>query len=793
MSELFQSTVKTNSSDTATVCGVLQRKCACGSHTIAGGDCESCQKERVSGNLQRTAARVGPVNEAPPLVHEVLRSPGRPLEPATRTFMEGRFDTDFSGVRVHVDSKAAESAQAVNALAYTVGRDVVFGSQQYAPQTKTGRQLLAHELTHVVQQRAGHTVLQGRMIVGEADNLFEREADQMADRVLHTPVSGPNQPSFTSTSSLSEGSNQRSVQEKWQREGHRADGGSREGAAQLVDQALSSPGQTLDSATGEFMESRFGSTFRHVRVHTDDRAAEAARSVNARAFTLGRDIVFDANEFAPGTESGRLLLAHELTHVLQQANTSVGPVGLIQRKDRLWEKVKVTRELKPDKIPKSLNYELVNHRLIAHTFSTSDIDDVVKFVSILGLSFKIVINESDLKAKLTQARKDAPEAEMRDFDVTPFLPESLQRYMTELEKYYEAFRKYIEKQGFTPDDIFDKFGKLIAKAKSPEEKAELESKQTEEVQKWYRGMPEIPDEYHAACHQFVTLETAGSVSGVEPGSYVGQTYGDPLKADLEAIVASLQSSLKGKGPYRPVAANDVQIGDIAVFLTGKTIKGSEDSPEIAKGGAIHSAMVIRVKGSEVELLEKTNPHDPMATRTVKEVLTKYSSEKAYVRYLAPTLKGMPATSPSDIGNAPPSRTFNTLSTRAPEDTHVLFKQNTAVTLPHEDRKLFGFIARVKTKAEVAVHGYASEEGDPRYNLNLSAHRAVAVGDALQPQLPADSKVELFAHGESEEFGSHEEARRAGVELKQTTAGSSTQPSPKSEESKSEESKSEESE
>jgi outer membrane protein OmpA-like peptidoglycan-associated protein len=757
--------------------GTLQRQCDCGNHTMSSA-CDDCAKNK--GSLQRKASNNIESSAAPSIVHEVLRSTGHPLDAATRAFMEPRFGHDFSHVRVHTDAKAAASARGVNALAYTVGQDIVLGDGANSSNPGEQPKLLAHELAHVVQQRVGHTMLQGRMMVGEAENLFEREADQMADRVLRTPVSGPNQPpSFTSTNSLSAASKQTGSRAGMQREAHRNDGGSQVGAPQLVDQALSSPGQPLDSETGEFMESRFGSTFQHVRVHTDARAAEAARSVNARAFTLGRDIVFDANEFAPRTESGRLLLAHELTHVLQQGNTSVGPV--IQRKDRLWEKVKVTRELKPDKIPKSFNYELVNHRLIAHTFSTSDIDEVVKFVSILGLSFKIVINESDLKAKLTEARKDAPEAEMRDFDVTPFLPESLQRYMTELETYYDAFRKYLEKKGFTPDDIFDKFGKLIEKAQTKEEKAELESKQREEIDEWYRGMPNMPDEFHAACHQFVTLETAGSVSGVEPGSYVGQTYGDPLEADLDAIVASLQSSLKGKGPYRPVAANDVQIGDIAVFLAGKTIKG-EDSPVIEKGGAIHSAMVIRVKGTQVELLEKTNPHEPMATRTVKEVLNDYSSDKAYVKYLAPTLKGMPATSPSDIGNAPPSKSFTTLSTRAPEDTHVLFKQNTAVTLPHEDRKLFGFIARVTTKAEVNVHGYASEEGDPTYNLNLSAHRAVAVGDALQPQLPADSKVELFAHGESEEFGSHEEARRAGIELRNTTAVPSTQPSTQKEES-----------
>jgi hypothetical protein len=88
----------------------------------------------------------------PPIVHEVLRSPGQPLDAATRAFFEPRFGYDFSQVRVHTDAKAAESARAVNALAYTVGRDVVFGAGRYAPGTTIGRRLLTHELAHVVQQ-----------------------------------------------------------------------------------------------------------------------------------------------------------------------------------------------------------------------------------------------------------------------------------------------------------------------------------------------------------------------------------------------------------------------------------------------------------------------------------------------------------------------------------------------------------------------------------------------------------------------------------------------------------------
>ncbi len=105
-----------------------------------------------TGLLQRAAVNPSPVHDVPPIVREVLRSPGQPLDAATRSFMEPRFGHDFGGVRVHGDAKAAESARSVSALAYTVGRDVVFGGGQPILGTTTGRKLMAHELTHVVQQ-----------------------------------------------------------------------------------------------------------------------------------------------------------------------------------------------------------------------------------------------------------------------------------------------------------------------------------------------------------------------------------------------------------------------------------------------------------------------------------------------------------------------------------------------------------------------------------------------------------------------------------------------------------------
>jgi len=169
----------------------LQRTCACGQHTGAGGECEACRKKREQG-LQRAAITAGPTSDAPPIVHAALRSPGRPLDAAARAALEPRLGADFSHVRVHTDAQAAASARSVNALAYTVGRDVVFGAGQYAPSTRAGQRLLAHELTHVIQQGTASPGT-APLAVGPTDDAFEREADSVAHHVTRAETSAPGQ------------------------------------------------------------------------------------------------------------------------------------------------------------------------------------------------------------------------------------------------------------------------------------------------------------------------------------------------------------------------------------------------------------------------------------------------------------------------------------------------------------------------------------------------------------------------------------------------------------------------
>lgn len=141
------------------------RRCPCGRPTVAGGECAACRPKRQ--------ARRG-------------SSSGQPLDATTRMRFERRFGQDFSSVRVCADSAASKSAEAVDALAYTIGDDIVFGSGHLNPGTAAGQRLVAHELAHVVQQRGA-----GRSGGRTADGLhdrggLEREADQAANDVMRS-------------------------------------------------------------------------------------------------------------------------------------------------------------------------------------------------------------------------------------------------------------------------------------------------------------------------------------------------------------------------------------------------------------------------------------------------------------------------------------------------------------------------------------------------------------------------------------------------------------------------------
>ncbi len=417
-------------------------------------------------SFKRRSESTGPAHDEPEVADAGRRTPGRPLDPEISDRMERSLGSGFGRVRIHTDAESAATAETLNARAYTVGEDVVFGAGEYRPATPEGLRLLAHELVHVVQQggapatrgvpesagprpvlagsgpascraggstiaagaglpgssflppaggriqrkcacgggageceecrkqvrlqrkatggggpaptgpaldgaldspgqpiepsthefltsRFGHDFSRVRVLalpkkrkqisiaVGAPGDRYEQEADRVAEEVMRLP--GPNVQAITAAGAPSgmQGIPRQATgcTERLQRE-TRDPFDPEEGlveeegtiqAKQAAGHAVEAPaglhgelslvrggGQAMPESLRAKLEPRFGHDFSRVRIHTDAVAATFARSLNARAFTLGHDLVFGAGEYVPTTEAGQRLLAHELTHVIQQ-------------------------------------------------------------------------------------------------------------------------------------------------------------------------------------------------------------------------------------------------------------------------------------------------------------------------------------------------------------------------------------------------------------------------------------------------------------------------------------------
>jgi hypothetical protein len=155
----------------------LQRQCAC------SGTCPKCHEEEEQRALQRSSR-----SPAPAEFDGIPATPGEPLDPATRQPLEAHFGADLDGVRVHTGAEVADSADRLDALAYTSGRDIYFAAGMYAPASSSGRRLLAHEVAHVVQQSSGKepgvATKSASVKIGAPDDSLETEAEQEADEFM---------------------------------------------------------------------------------------------------------------------------------------------------------------------------------------------------------------------------------------------------------------------------------------------------------------------------------------------------------------------------------------------------------------------------------------------------------------------------------------------------------------------------------------------------------------------------------------------------------------------------------
>jgi hypothetical protein len=424
----------------------VQRQCHCQDDELVQRKCQ-CQEEE---ELVQPKAGSSPLHHPSGFETRVdaLKGSGRPPPAAVRRFFEPRFGHDFAGVRVHTGTVASDATKAVGARAFTVGNDVVFGGGEWSPGTDAGKHLLAHELTHVVQQ----TPLIARrqpMLQRAAEDVSEAAPEteegvanpESAAPAPETPTQQPGQDEPSSEASAAEeapaaavvvaddatevgpgqmkkseflarlrpavlaaaegGLTDKSRTEQaggvvdrwigeyegmdagrinrdlsrlvpddrpataeeyisavaervrsgvaaWEATGELPDlefpglgalgggllgnfasvffkarqGGARDPGDPRTLHARLGAGRPLEGGTRSRMESAFGRSFAHVRVHTDQQAAGLSNSLNAHAFTVGEHVAFGSKQYRPGTLAGDALLAHELAHVAQQDRTS---------------------------------------------------------------------------------------------------------------------------------------------------------------------------------------------------------------------------------------------------------------------------------------------------------------------------------------------------------------------------------------------------------------------------------------------------------------------------------------
>jgi hypothetical protein len=529
----------------------------------------STTASRTHGGFSTTTSSTTSIGELIP------PGTGRPLDSATRAFFEPRFGVNFGQVRVHTNDAAAQASARLNARAFTLGNGVYFGASAYQPATREGRRLLAHELTHVVQQdfvlqfplqppstdagtgsereaetpsgesrvnvarkapafmlqrmtseelmRAGERVrvqgtpthtaiknmlhdapiiekkvenrqtkqpltplpereryllsvettgqqspvgngsgltqqpataqyrsqvgnlqqlygnqavlqmrsdpgallpplrplrlsqvgllrrkceygaktsslsadtceecsnkhLQAKLVIGASNDPLEQEADRVADQVLAAPAhpvvsdAHPRIQRYTGQTT-----------------------GQTDTAPASVDRVLASPGRALEPALQQDMEQRFGYDFSRVRVHSGVAAEQSARDVNANAYTVGHNIVFGASRFAPGTREGRRLIAHELTHVVQQSGsdcylarqTAVSPLQAIANDFRA----------KVDADPTAVSDPRRNVTATGQNFWTAQIMDRVNDLIRADISAPLQDDFIKLVEKITEVEK----------------------------------------------------------------------------------------------------------------------------------------------------------------------------------------------------------------------------------------------------------------------------------------------------------------------------------------------------------------------------------------------------
>ncbi|SEO73327.1 DUF4157 domain-containing protein [Nitrosovibrio sp. Nv6] len=314
---------------------ILQRKCDCGNRTMTGGECEECGKKKQT--LQRKVADRSGVSEVPLIMPEVPSTRGQPFGSATCMFVEPRFGQDLSKVRVSPAQPGVVQAHLVLGQPgdrFEREADLVADSIMQFPIARSGRSQplpvsIGFESLHrASDESASNAPTDGAdqttdIAKATADGEeTEGSPEYVAALLLETDdleadsgAQAPEEQSTTPRLSPTEARDEATMQAR-ELPGQTPKVLSSNLASRI--DALRSGGQPLSTSSRDFFEPRFGHDLSRVRVHTGAEADQLARSVQARAFTIGRDVVFGEGHYQPASPTGQWLMAHELTHVLQQ-------------------------------------------------------------------------------------------------------------------------------------------------------------------------------------------------------------------------------------------------------------------------------------------------------------------------------------------------------------------------------------------------------------------------------------------------------------------------------------------
>lgn len=216
--------------------------------------------------------------------------------------------------------------------------------QQHSPQSLQRANMVppAHS-RHQLQQTNIRQILRGpfiqaKLTVGAPDDVHEQEADCLAAEVMRIPPLNDSTPARVDPPNRETPIQRQDLEDEEEIAQTKPESSTNTDVGPGIESrihALQGGGEPLPPAEREFFEPRFGYDFSQVRIHDGPEAAESARALNAHAYTVGRDVVFGAGEYAPGSDSGRRLIAHELTHVVQQDGRPIGTLHYRQPGGRM--------------------------------------------------------------------------------------------------------------------------------------------------------------------------------------------------------------------------------------------------------------------------------------------------------------------------------------------------------------------------------------------------------------------------------------------------------------------------